>query len=89
MQIYWAGWYQSDKSDKIWGIIETNGSHFNFWCQRGARMQFKATDNLKYHHKADKGYKEITAQQLESIYPEFFNEAQSKLVLDLLCGRVR
>lgn len=89
MQIHWAGWNQEGTSDKIWGIIAVNGAYFNFWCRRGARMQFKATEDLRYHHKADRGYKEITAATLEAVYPGFFTEAESKLVFDLLAGRVR
>jgi len=89
MQIHWAGWYRNDSSDKIWGIITVNDAHFNFWCRRGARMQFKATNDLRYLHKANKGYKQITAGQLESIYPGFFEEAENKLIFDLLSGRVK
>lgn len=89
MNVYWAGWYKEGTSDKIWGILEVDGKCYNFWCRRGARMQFKATNTRKYYHKEDKGYKSITSAQLETIYPNFFDEAQSNLVFALMADKVR
>jgi hypothetical protein len=89
MKIVWAGWFNEGNSDKIWGILEVNDATYNFWCRRGAKMQFKRTDSTKYWHKADKGYRSITAEKLEQIYPGFFQEAESNLVFDLMAGKVR
>lgn len=93
MKVYWAGWFKDGTSDKIWGILKVGvGSEFkyyNFWCKRGAKMQFKAIDYPKFGHKEKKGYKEISDSQLEAIYPGFFEEAQSNLVFNLMAGKVR
>lgn len=89
MNIVWAGWFKEGSSDKIWGILEVGGANYNFWCRRGARMQFKRTDSMKYWHKSDKGYRSITAEKLEEIYPGFFAEAESNLVFNLMAGKVR
>lgn len=89
MKIYWAGWFKEGTSDKIWGILNVSGTYYNFWCRRGAKMQFKKTSDLKYSHKRDKGYRSITADQLEAIYPGFFDEAQSNLVFAIMSNSVR
>lgn len=89
MKIYWAGWFKEGNSDKIWGILDVNNTYYNFWCRRSAKMQFKQADSLKYSHKESKGYKNITPQKLEEIYPGFFEEAESNLVFDLMAGKVR
>lgn len=89
MKIYWAGWYKEGTHDKIWGILEVNDTHYNFWCRRGAKMQFKKTDDLKVSHKRNKGYNSITSNKLEEIYPGFFDEAQSNLVFAIMADKVR
>lgn len=89
MNIVWAGWYKEGSSDKLWGILEEGNALYNFWCRRGAMMQFKRTDSMKYWHKEDKGYKSITEDKLKEIYPTFFEEAEQKLVFDVMAGKVR
>lgn len=89
MNVYWAGWYKEGTSDKIWGILQVGEAYYDFWCRRGAKMQFKATKDLKFRHKEKKGYKAISTAQLEAIYPSFFDEAQSNLVFALMADKVR
>ena len=89
MNVYWAGWYNKDKSDKIWGILKVGSAYYNFWCRRGSKMQFKRTDDLAYTHKRRKGYTEISSSTLEDIYPGFFDEAQNNLVFALMADKVR
>jgi hypothetical protein len=89
MKTYWTGWYKDGTSDKIWGILRVGDAYYNFWCRRGAKMQFKAIDYPKYGHKEKKGYKPINDAQLEAIYPGFFDEAQSNLVFALMADKVR
>lgn len=88
MKVYWVGWCKTGTSDKIWGILDVNGVYYNFWCRRGARMQFKRTDDLAYSHKRRRGYTEISSATLEDIYPSFFDEAQSSLVFALMADKV-
>jgi hypothetical protein len=89
VKTYWAGWLNEGSSDKIWGILKVGDTYYNFWCRRGAKMQFKAIDYPKYGHKQKKGYVEITDSRLEEIYPGFFDEAQSNLVFALMADKVR
>lgn len=89
MKTYWTGWYKDGTSDKIWGILRAGDAYYNFWCRRGAKMQFKAIDYPKYGHKEKKGYRPISDAQLETIYPGFFDEAQSNLVFALMADKVR
>jgi hypothetical protein len=89
MKIHWAGWFKGGTSDKIWGILQVGNVYYNFWCRRGARMQFKKTDDLNYSHKKKKGYRSITSDMLTEIYPGFFEEAESNLVYNLMAGKVR
>lgn len=87
--VEWAGWYNKGTSDKIWGIIrDGQGERFNFWCRRGAKMQFKATSDGRFSHKVDKGYQSITVKKLEAIYPGFMQEAEQQLIFKKLTGNV-
>lgn len=88
LEVYWAGWYKSGSSDKIWGIIQNGNTYYNFWCRRGARMQFKKNNDRKWSHKEKKGYKTITPEKLEEIYPGFMSEAEGQLVFGILSGKV-
>ena len=88
--VYWAGWFKEGTSDKIWGVLRSdNGTYYNFWCRRGAKMQFKHTHTNKYSHKRDKGYKEITTEKLEEIYPGFMDEVSQQLMFAVFSERVR
>lgn len=88
MKVFWVGWFRDSTSDKLWGILKVGDAYYNFWCRRGAKMQFKRTKDIKYGHKIKKGYVEITTTTLEDIYPRFFNEAQSNLVFALMADNV-
>lgn len=88
--IEWAGWYKRENSDKLWGVLkDAQEEYYNFWCRRGAKMQFKHTNTRKFQHKFDKGYREISDQKLEEIYPGFMDEATRQLAFGKLCGTVR
>lgn len=94
MNVEWAGWYQEGTSDKLWGVLRVENTFYNFWCRRGARLQFKRNDDLRFYHKITreklkKGYVEISTSRLVEIYPGFFEEAESNLVFNLMAGKVR
>jgi len=65
-----------------------------FWARRGKAMQFKA-DTTGYpltklvSSKRKKGYKEITPEKLREIWPSFDSEAEGKLLMEVLSGRVK
>jgi len=90
LKVVWAGWNNIFPSDKIWGILENNqGSYINFWCRRGASMQFKVVDNKKFQHKINGGYKEITYNQLNEFYPGFDEQVTEQFIFKILSGKVR
>lgn len=90
LEVVWAGWYNKGTSDKLWGVIRVDsGDYFNFWCRRGAKMQFKKTNTNRYSHKEDRGYERISKERLEQIYPGFIEEANQQLVYGLLTNSVR
>jgi hypothetical protein len=67
-----------------------------FWGRRGKAMQFKPdvysvydTEKLKNSKMDKKGYIEITEQRLMEIWPSFKDEAEMKLSLEVLSGRVK
>ncbi len=96
LRVYWAGWYKEGTSDKLWGVLERHDedgnimTYYNFWCRRGAKMQFKHVgQNKKYTHKSSSGYKSIDVDTLEQIYPGFMDEANTQLIFGIFAGTVR
>jgi len=65
-----------------------------FWARRGKAMQFKPDktghelDNL-VNSKRRKGYVKITPDRLFEIWPTFMEECESKLMWDVLAGKVK
>ena len=65
-----------------------------FWARRGKAMQFKADttgtelDKL-VRTKLRKGYEKISQPRLFEIWPTFIEEAEAKLMWDVLAGKVK
>ncbi len=65
-----------------------------FWGRRGKAMQFKADvtghelDKL-VGSKLKKGYQKIDEAKLLNIWPTFIEEAEGKLMWEVLAGRVK
>ena len=65
-----------------------------FWGRRGKAMQFKADitghelDKL-VRSKLNKGYLKIDESKLMNIWPTFIEEAEGKLMWEVLAGRVK
>lgn len=65
-----------------------------FWGRRGKAMQFKADVtgddiNKLRTSKLKKGYVKITRDRLLEIWPTFIQEAEEKLMWDVLAGKVK
>lgn len=67
-----------------------------FWARRGAAMKFKpdvygyALEKLQATKEdPKKGYKAITQEKLLEIWPTFIEEAEAKLMWDVLAGKVK
>lgn len=81
-----ASW-QRPRKDSGWNAC-------TFWGRRGKAMHFKAsvtgwemqrlTDT-----KLNKGYKQITEEKLLEIWPTFIEEAEAKLMWEVLAGKVK
>jgi hypothetical protein len=96
------GWCKEDNHDKIWGYFyrptPAGQWHKNccvFWARRGKAMQFKAdvatfdlTEKL-VNSKHKKGYERITPTRLFEIWPTFIEEAEAKLMWDVLAGKIK
>jgi hypothetical protein len=86
----------SPKRTRPW---EWTPQHWNqycciFWAARGKAMQFKAgvtgidLDKL-VQSKLKKGYTEVDEHKLSVIWPTFIKEAESKLMWDVLAGKIK
>jgi len=75
-----VGWCNEGNSDKVWGIIYINESVsevLTFWGKRGSKLQTKfhkvgagpVYDLIR--EKKKKGYRSISLQQLNDVYPNF------------------
>lgn len=65
-----------------------------FWGRRGKAMQFKAgKTNYDLEKLVDskikKGYKPINQDKLIEIWPTFVEDAEGKLIIELLAGNVK
>lgn len=65
-----------------------------FWGRRGKSLQFKA-DTTGYQlqkltsAKCNKDYVSITEHKLYKIWPSFTEEMESKLMMDVLSGKIK
>lgn len=64
-----------------------------FWGARGKAMQFKASTtghelSKLVSSKRKKGYVEIDPIKLDKIWPTFAYDAEGKLIMDVLSGKV-
>ena len=80
-----------------WWSKPTKASGWNcciFWGRRGKAMQFKA-DVTGYEldklvaTKLKKGYLKIDETKLHNIWPTFIEEAEAKLMWDVLAGKIK
>ena len=80
-----------------WGDYPTKNTGWNccvFWARRGKAMQFKANvtgvelDKL-VRSKQKKGYEKISQSKLFEIWPTFIEEAEGKLMWEVLAGNVK
>ena len=77
------GWCREENHDKVWGVIKLNGdqwdgNYVSFWGRRGKKLQTKMYKDVSNYFmkemagkKMDKGYKSISKDNLNDVYPEF------------------
>lgn len=77
-----------------WGTKDWGWNCCIFWGRRGKAMQFKADvtghelDKLR-GSKLNKGYERISRDKLLEIWPTFIEEAEAKLMWDVLSGKIK
>ena len=92
----WGYFYRPspDAEGKRWISKNDGWNCCVFWARRGKAMQFKGNvtgnelDKLR-NSKLNKGYRKITAEKLLEIWPTFIEEAEAKLMWDVLAGKVK
>lgn len=96
------GWCTEGTSDKIWGYFYRGDNEARpwrknvcvFWARRGSAMQFKPSiedyelEKL-VESKKRKGYQQIDQTKLMKIWPSFIQEAEAKLMWEVLAGNVK
>lgn len=83
-------WESANPSNRYW--IQRNVCVF--WARRGRAMQFKADItgydlNKLVDSKRKKGYAEISEKKLMEIWPTFVQEAEAKLMWEVLAGKIK
>ena len=87
MNYFWIGHCREGTSDKVWvlinlsssdnGVIYGTNDYVAFWGRRGKKLQTKVTTdyvetlNKLISSKSKKGYRSISKENLDSVYPEF------------------
>ena len=89
------GWMKENIHDKVWVSFAVGRQYYCAWGKRGAKLQFKRHgvhlyDLMKVEdQKKKKGYKEVDAFLLFSIFPDFHEKVEKELMMKILSGQVR
>ena len=79
-------------SDKVWTAFKAGGSYYAGWGARGKTIRFKQHPNRESVEKVmkqkQKGYDEVDAFQLFTIFPTFEDDVSSKLLIAMLTDKV-
>lgn len=92
----WGYFYRSPPSTVLYSWMDKNQGRnvCVFWAARGKAMHFKPDvsgielDRL-VSSKLKKGYRSITKDKLEAIWPTFGEESSEKLLVEILMGKVK
>lgn len=97
-RINYFGHYLEGTHDKVWGYVTLDdGSLYNFWGRRGKRLAFQKQQsgwegNYELERRADakaiKGYRRVSVDNIDRVWPDFQNEFEDQLVYAKL-GLVR
>jgi len=79
------GWCRDEETnaDKVWGVIQLDAlnTYVTFWGRRGKKLQTKISNDLYavndlIYKKQVKGYRSITIDKLDTVYPEFRSDLE-------------
>lgn len=89
------GWHSHDGHDKVWSWFTVDEhDYYCAWGRRGKKLQFKKHGN-KYTvqklqaEKLKKGYKPTDDFILFSMFPDFKEDLEQQLVMEILSGTIR
>lgn len=98
LEFDFIGWdnstdYDGKKHDKVWTAFTIGGTHYAGWGARGKALSFKkyptkALQNLKIREKK-KSYNEVDAFLLFSVFPNFQEEVEQRLVYCILANKIK
>lgn len=102
--IHWVGRCCYEGSDKVWGWFTYLGADtdttrelpysYVFWAATGKTLQFKKHGRNRYEMqrlvrtKMDRKYKEITLEELESHWSDFYSSMNDKFFFHLLADDI-
>lgn len=93
----WGYFLRPTQESTNWWNTPTKAAGWNcciFWGRRGKAMSFKA-DVTGYEleklvqSKLKKGYLKIDETKLHNIWPTFIEEAEAKLMWEVLAGKIK
>lgn len=103
-KIHWVGRCQYDGSDKVWGWFTYLGTDsgtsrerqcsYVFWAATGKTLQFKKHTKGSYdmrrlvQTKTERKYQQITVEELESHWVNFFESMNDKFFFHLLADNI-
>src|ERR1035437_8237575 len=92
----WGYFYRPTPNASKWATKQDGWNCCIFWAARGKAMQFKPDvtgyelDKLvRTKLNPKKGYVKISQPKLFEIWPTFIQEAEAKLMWDVLAGKVK
>jgi predicted DNA-binding WGR domain protein len=89
------GWNNEEGHDKVWAAVEVEGCYYAAWGRRGKKLQFKrhswssTLNSLAFEKQTKKGYKEVEAFLLFTIFPDFEERLEEELLMASMAGKVK
>ena len=91
MNYEFIGWCRQGNSDKVWVIVYVNDSCITIWGRRGKKLSHKILapgENVLrlIDSKINKGYREMSKLDLDTVYPEFEQDLEKTVFWAVLSG---
>jgi len=96
IEFLYIGWCHGVKngvtSDKVWTAFKAGGAYYAGWGARGKSIRFKRhydrVSLMAVKRQKERGYEEVDAFKLFTIFPTFPDDVASKLTFDILLNKV-
>ena len=86
-------WHNQDNHDKVWCWFIVLSDVYCAWGRRGKKLSFKrhtskySAQKVEYQ-KENKGYKDIDAIALFTLFPDFEQQVEEQLLMKTLSGKI-